>query len=339
MDRRRFLRGSIAAVGAGVLASDRPGVAADVPVGGDRRKPAGGDGEQQPAPSTRSGEPKAPTRGDEKLTVYAFESNIWVRINEEPFTCYRAGQGQKYPYFFPVLGPATGASMTEESGEQFPHHRSLFLGCDRVNGANFWQEGLDRGQIVSRRPQVESTADKVVIADRCDWKVPGASPVIEDDRRYLIRIPRTGWRELDAEVRLTALTDVHIAQTNHSLFSIRAARTITPASGGVLVNSAGQSGGKGTFGQKAAWCCFSGTRLGRAETIVLMDHPRNPWSPCPWFTRDYGFMSPTPFFWMEDGWRLPKDKSVVLRYRVLVMASGVDAGEITKRYEAFAAEG
>lgn len=319
VNRRDLLRTAIAA--AGICAVTGPSDAA-----------------RQAAPATGPADRPSANGGPGRLSAYAFESNVWVRVDEQPFTCYRAAKDQKYPYFFPVIGPSTGALMTDEAGGQFPHHRSVFLGCDRVNGANFWQEGLERGQIVSDGPKLESaTPERVVITDHCRWMQPGRAPVIDDRRSYAIGIPQAGRRLLDADITLTALTDIHIGTTNHSFFSIRAARSISPAGGGTLVNSTGQSGEKDTFGQKAAWCCFSGTRLGHAESIVLMDHPGNPWSPCPWFTRDYGFMSPTPFYWFKEGWRLAKGQSVRVRYRVAVLPTAADAREIVSLYDAFAA--
>jgi hypothetical protein len=77
-----------------------------------------------------------------------------------------------------------------------------------------------------------------------------------------------------------------------------------------------------TFGKPSAWCDFSGRRESIrgdvVEGIAILDHPKNPWSPCPWFTRDYGFMSPTPFNFIEKPWELPTGKSVTLRYRVVL---------------------
>jgi hypothetical protein len=51
-----------------------------------------------------------------------------------------------------------------------------------------------------------------------------------------------------------------------------------------------------------------------------MAHPENPWSPCPWFTRDYGFISPTPFNFRNQVWNLPAGEQVRLRYRVVLFA-------------------
>lgn len=279
--------------------------------------------------------PAAPT-----FEAYQFESQIWVRIDGRMFTCYRAGAAQKYPYFYPLIGAASGASMTEESSEPWPHHRSLFLGCDRVNGANYWQEGLDRGRIASRGPRIETKqADRVVIADHCDWTPPGKPPVIEDVRRFTLTAPDAACRLIDADITITAREDIAIAKTNHSFFSLRAARDLAPAGGGALFNSAGQEGEKATFGEKAAWCAFRGRRCGVPETIVLMDHPRNPWSPCPWFTRDYGMISPTPFYWLENGWNLPAGKSIRIRHRVAALSGDGEASVIGRLYEEFARAG
>ena len=54
----------------------------------------------------------------------------------------------------------------------------------------------------------------------------------------------------------------------------------------------------------------------------LLQHPSNPWYPSPWFTRDYGFMSPTPMYWPENDKETLMKKGTVLnlRYRVLVHA-------------------
>ncbi len=271
------------------------------------------------------------------LSTCVFGPWVWCRVGGQPFTCYRATTAQKYPYFYPVLGPATGLPMTEEAGELYPHHRSLFLGCDRVNGGNYWQEGLDRGQIVSRGPSATISGRTIVIEDECDWRLPGNDPIIQDRRRWTLSAPSADQRIIDADITLQALAGIQVAQTNHSLFAIRAAAGLTPAGGGQLLDSEGRSGEKATFGQTASWCGFQGNRLGQIESLVLMDHPRNPWSPCRWFTRDYGFASPTPFNWLgAEGWKLPKGESVRLRYRVVVAAGPVDRNALRTQYDAFA---
>jgi hypothetical protein len=318
--RRRFLKQAAAAVTASLAATG-----ASAQQGGA-------------APSGQAaGSPQPPA--DQKLSAYKFESNVWVRINDRVFTCYRSDPTQKYPYFYPVFGPVTGLPMTEETALPWPHHRSLFLGLDRVNGANFWQEGIDRGQIVSRGCSVEhESPERIVLTEICDWRKPGEPPVITDRRTWTITAPSAGERIIEADIQLEAVTDVHVTKTNHSLFAIRVAAELAPTGGGMLVDSAGRVGEQATFGQVAAWCGFQGRRHGQEEAIVLLDHPNNPWSPSRWFTRDYGNISPTPFNWLGDeGWRLPNGQSIRLRYQVLVMSGPIEPDTVNARHKRFAA--
>ena len=257
----------------------------------------------------------------------------------EPSPVYRADTAQKYPYFYPVIGPGSGLPMTDETCEPYPHHRSLYLGCDRVNGGNYWQDELDRGQIISRGPKLERAKGKaIVIVDQCEWRQPDKEPIMEDSRKFTLTIPSPDVRLIDADVTLTARVEIHIAKTNHSFFSIRAARDMATVGGGRMLDAEGRVGEKATFGQSAPWCGFEATRLGVPESIVLMHHPGNPWPDAKWFTRDYGFLSPTPFEWVGDkGWTLATGKSIRVRYRVAAMKGLIDSTRVNEFYKDFSA--
>ena len=312
IDRRGLLKGAAAIAGAWALVG--------------RHKAAG------------AAEPASRAAEETGVTSYDFGSCIWVRVEGRVFTCYRAEATQKYPCFYPVIGPASGLPMTDETALPYPHHRSLFLGCDHVNGGNYWQEALARGQIASRGPKTEKTGnDRAVITDQCDWRQPGQPTIIQDSRQFTITAPSADCRIIDADITLTAKADINITKTNHSFFSLRAARELAPLGGGTLVNANGQTGEKETFGQVARWCGYYGTRLGVAESIVLMDHPGNPFPRRPWFTRDYGFISPTPFYWLdEQGWRLPAGQSIRVRYRVVASKGKIAADEMNQLHTEWA---
>jgi hypothetical protein len=260
-----------------------------------------------------------------------------IRVNEQTFTAYRFNDGQKYPYFFPVNGPISGLSVTTESSLPYPHHRSLFFGCDKVNGNNFWQEGNELGQIVSLGPTlVKNGPDTLHLQDRCEWRRPGQAPVILDQRDYYIMAPTPTLRIIDVNVVLTAMTDIKIEKTNHALFAARMAPELAVKSNGVLINSVGALAEKGTFGIKSAWCDYSGSRFGISEGLAIFDSPKNPWYPCTWFTRDYGFFSPTPMEWLDqDGYRLAKGKKLSLQYRVIVHAGNHLQADIAALFDAW----
>lgn len=269
-----------------------------------------------------------------ELSATIQDDMVIVRIDDATFTCYRFGEGQKYPYFYPVNGPLNGLSVTTESSLPYPHHRSLYFGCDRVNGGNYWQEGNDRGQIVSQGPEIVSAGpDRVVIHDTCRWLQPGEAPIIRDSREITVTVPDGNTRLIDFIITLEPLTDITILKTNHSLFSARMTPALSVNSGGVLVNANGGADEKGTAGINSAWCDYSGARFGAIEGLAIFDHPANKWYPNKWFTRDYGFFSPTSLYWIgEEGVTFPAGEPVTFRYRVVVHAGNADDADIAGRY-------
>ncbi|MHC1767788.1 MAG: DUF6807 family protein [Verrucomicrobiia bacterium] len=284
---------------------------------------------------------KHPPPEGEQLTHYQLGPQIWLRWDNAPLTCYRAQPKQKYPYLYPLSGPVSGLSLTSETALPWPHHRSLFFACDRVNGGNYWQEDLERGQIISSGPRVvESAKTSAVIVDQCEWAVPGQPVQMKDRRKFTVAVPSPRLRLIDAEIEWIAEADVTVQKTNHALYSIRAATDISPWGGGTLVSSEGRTGEKNTFGKPARWCAFYGKRApeksGPVEGIALMDHPSNPWSPCPWFTRDYGFISPMPFQWIEEPWKLAAGKTARLKYRVVLFAGEPQEAGIENLYRSWA---
>lgn len=265
-------------------------------------------------------------------------SRIDVTVDGAFFTSYRFSAEEKYPFLFPVNGPS-GASVTSMRNGQYPHHSSLFFGCDKVNGGNYWQEGLERGRIASRGATFEKGADgAIVIRDECDWIRPDAPQPFRDARRITISAPSKTLRRIDVEIRMEALEDVTIEKTNHSFFSARMDPDLSAAFGGTMANAEGDAGEKDTFGKASPWMACHGRRgADRTEGLAILQHPANPGFPSPWFTRDYGFFSPTPMFWPADGksTRIAKGETMTIRYRVLVFAGEPAAAGIEAAFESY----
>jgi hypothetical protein len=256
-----------------------------------------------------------------KITAVKTGSKISVTIGNKFFTNYIFSDDEKYPFFYPVNGPVSGGSVTSMRNANYPHHSSLFFGSDLVNGGNYWQEGLERGRIISVNAQIlKQGGDTVVITDECIWSRPGAISPIKDTRTYTITAPSESLSQIDVEIRMETLMDVTIKKTNHSLFSARMAADLAVTNGGSMINAEGNSGEKETFGKNSPWMDFYGKRGNTVEGLAIFQHPSNPWYPSPWFTRDYGFMSPTPMYWPDNGKEtfMKKGTLLTLRYRVLV---------------------
>ncbi len=273
-----------------------------------------------------------------KINAVKVGSKINVTIDGKYFTSYIFSSDEKYPFFYPVNGPMSGGSVTSMRNGEYPHHSSLFFGCDQVNGGNYWQEGLERGRIISVNAEIlKEGGDSVVISDECIWSRPGAVSPVKDKRIFTITAPSATMRQIDAELTLDMLMDVHIKKTNHSLFSVRMAADLSVKNGGTMVNAAGDSGEKDTFGKSSPWMDYCGKRGDFIEGIAILQHPSNPWYPSPWFTRDYGFFSPTPMYWPfgDKETFVKKGESLLLRYRVLVHGGTTAEAKIAEQFEQY----
>ena len=275
-----------------------------------------------------------------KVSATRIGDRIDITINDKFFTSYIFAENDKYPFFYPVNGPSN-ASVTSIRNANYPHHSSLFFGCDKVNGGNYWQEGIERGQITSLKANiVESGGDKVIIENECIWHRIDADAPIKDKRIITVSSPEEGIYQLDFDITMYMLMDVKIEKTNHSLFSVRMDPDLAVISGGTMINAEGQKGEKETFGESSAWIDFHGDRFGEKEGIAILQHPSNKWYPSPWFTRDYGFISPTPMYWPENDEYtfIPKDDSIKLRYRVIVHTGDHLEANISGNFEKYTSQ-
>jgi hypothetical protein len=273
-----------------------------------------------------------------KINAVKVGSKINVTIDGKYFTSYIFSEDEKYPFFFPVNGPVSGGSVTSMRNAIWPHHSSLFFGCDQVNGGNYWQEGLERGRIISVNAQIlKEGGDTVIITDECIWSRPGALSPVKDLRKFTITAPSATMTQIDAEITMEMLIDVHIKKTNHSLFSARMAADLSVSNGGTMINAEGEKGEKDTFGKNSPWIDYYGKRGNAIEGLAIMQHPSNPWYPSPWFTRDYGFISPTPMYWPQNGEEtfMQKGATLLLRYRVLVHSGTSTEANITGEFERY----
>ncbi|MEI7420573.1 MAG: PmoA family protein [Prolixibacteraceae bacterium] len=273
-----------------------------------------------------------------KITAVKVGSKISVTIDGKFFTSYIFSSDEKYPFFYPVNGPLSGGSVTSMRNGEYPHHSSLFFGCDQVNGGNYWQEGLERGRIISSNAEIlKEGGDTVVISDECIWSRPGAVSPVKDTRKFTITAPSAKIYQMDVEITMVTLIDVHIKKTNHSLFSARMAADLSVKCGGTMINAEGETAEKGTFGKNSPWMDYYGKRGENIEGLAILQHPSNPWFPSPWFTRDYGFFSPTPMYWPQQGEEtfLKKGETLLLRYRVLVHGGTTAEAKIAEAFKQY----
>ena len=272
------------------------------------------------------------------LTSYLNGGQVLFRWNNTVIAAYRANPIQKYPYFSNLAGPVSGLSLTTESSEPHPHHRGVWLGCEPLCGGDYWRDGgLEEGQIRSIGLSVtKKSSTSAELNNRCQWIRRDAPSPFIDERRIEFTVLNSRVHLIDFDINLTALQNIRISKAKHSFFAIRVSPDLAPIGGGTLMNSAQGIAEAGTFGQPASWCGFYGRRALRpdvVEGVAVMDHPDNPWTPCPWFTRDYGHLSPSPFNFLETPWEIAESKSIRLRYRVVLHAGDPQEAELDRIYK------
>jgi hypothetical protein len=337
MKRRNFFKTSLMSLGALSVGSQR--LFADRPV-------------------PRTGDP-----ADHHMTAYIYDSensSVWVRWNNQVLTCYRAEAYQKYPYFYPLRALKSGLSLTAETAQPWPHHRSVFFGLDRVNGSNFWQNNPYLDRIVSKKLELgECNENSAEILNECHWipfrgdrnsadknQIPiQGEPIIADKRRFIITMVDEGTYTLDSYFELTAMTEVVCNKTNHGFFGVRIEPDFSVDKGGVLLNSEGQQTQANTLNKPARWVTTYGKRYGREDSLIeglaIMSPPykRAPFDRSLWFTRDYGNFSPMPFdaFEQDEKFIMPKGDVLRLAYRIVAFTGTPTTAFLNKQWDEFAA--
>ena len=283
------------------------------------------------------------------LTAYIYDSQnsaVWIRWKNQILSCYRAEAFQKYPYFYPLRALKSGLSLTTETAQPWPHHRSVFFGLDRVNGRNYWQNNPDRDRIVSKKLELGECTEKTAeIVNECLWTPFEGEPVIADKRRFLLTILNDETYTLDSYIEMTALTEVVVEKTNHGFFGVRLDSDLSVDGGGVLLNSEGQQTQANTIGKPARWVTSYGKRYGRddglVEGLAIMSPPykRAPFDRNIWFTRDYGNFSPMPFDAFAPGERfvMPKNDTLRLAYRIVAYTGIPTIAFLNAQWDEFAA--
>lgn len=295
--------------------------------------------EQDPVNDWRHPANNGPDPAAKGLTAYLDHGNLFVRYENKALLNYRAYQTLKYPYFEPMNGPLSGLPLTTESSLPYPHHRGLWLGCQPLDGGDYWgATNINTGHISSVDLKlIEDGKDGIVsFSDYCKWIREGADSPFEDRRMFKVHSVEKNIRILDCQLSITALKDISIGRAKHSFFALRCAPDIAPTYGGTLMNSEGGIGAEGTYGKPTRWCTYFGPRSFNPkiiEGIAVMNHPKNFGGKTLWLTRDYGHLSPQPFMFNKEPFRISKGETLELRYRIVLYAGTPKEAKLEALYE------
>lgn len=249
---------------------------------------------------------------------------------------YLAGGSAGSPHLATLCGPS-GRNMVEDSPVDHLHHRGVWWGHGDINGVDYYL-GLPVGAPLARpspvgRGRIEHVGWQSIVDDaprfgfveELAWRDPSGTVVLAEQRSVLLHLVDGDHYTVDLDSTYTAQVEVAFGDTKEAaLPGIRVAEVLTVAVGGTMINSRGQTGELGTFGQPAEWLDISGERstiymgMRAVEGIACLDHPDNPGHPNRWFTRGYGPVSPFPGHQFFDQRALGAGDQLRRRHRLVV---------------------
>lgn len=292
----------------------------------------------------------------------AFESDagqgsLRILIGGREALVYSYGTNWDLPHFYPVRSPS-GASMTVEKPDPYPHHRSFWFadtvqleGQRQVSFYNALYSG--RGDKQDPQPpfrdhirhvrltltDASPAEQKRELSAQLIWEMDdGKIPVLDETRRIIITALTNGEYFLDLEFTLVANYGAVTFQSDAVHYAwpfIRLNHEFNASAGGILVNSEGERGEADTNMKIARWVDFSRGSGATAEGLAMFSHPANE-SPHQWLTRDYGCFGPRRIA-AKSGkpFVLARGEKISTRVGVLVHRGDVQSGQVAARYQLY----
>ncbi len=227
-------------------------------------------------------------------------------------------------------------------GDVIPEGLELKSKVKGVTGVDFWSETPGHGRIVCLGGK--AGVDSGGFDSSNEWRTADGEKIMDEQRT--IELHDLGAAKLFVfDIQLTAgVVPITFGDTKEGSFGVRVAETMTEKKGGVLENADGKRTMKECWGQRSAWCDYSGPVDGKLVGVAIFDHPKNPHPAC-WHARDYGLMAANPFGRNRSGFpaakgrtdlvKLAKGESLKLRYGLLVHAGDAKEGKVAECYQKF----
>jgi hypothetical protein len=172
-------------------------------------------------------------------------------------------------------------------------HPGVWLAFGDINGQDFWR---NKGRIEHVRflQPPRATGGRLTFATECRLLAADGAALGSLSNRFTLIARSQAWLLVWEAEFLAGDAGLNFGDQEEMGFGARVATAITEQNGGVITSSAGLKTAKGTWGQPAEWCDYSGTVNGQRVGLTLMTDPAN-FRPSWWHNRDYGLMVANPF--------------------------------------------
>ncbi|MFT5131082.1 MAG: hypothetical protein ACI8W8_004717, partial [Rhodothermales bacterium] len=293
-----------------------------------------------------------------KVTLAKSADKLRVAIDGKPFTEVRLS-GFSNPILYPIAN-ASGTNLMRDwpiredgrAGEEkdHPHHKSLFVGHQGINGTDFWHEDRANCGTIEHQRLIETRSgkDRALARSYNVWKDKAGKTILSDTRELQFGVV-DGVRYIDLELNLHASHgDVTFEEFKDGFIGLRTHPHLRldakPSKGvnevfGKAENNEGITGGD-IWGKRADWVHYHGEVEGKPAGIAILSHPENPRNPSWWHARGYGLVSVNPFGPKKSGadgaYELANGSSLTLRYRFLFHDQ--ESAKIADQYARYAAE-
>lgn len=251
------------------------------------------------------------------------------------------GPAYPRPFFYPLLGPASGQSLTRMGHPGAPdhdHHRSIWFAHADVQGVNFWADRTPARVTQKQWLAYQDGEDEAAMAVLLGWNDGHDPKDLMEQTLIAAMKPGEGgetFLELQSTFKPTA-AQLELGKSNFGFLAVRVAKAISAFfGGGTLTGSEGGTGEQALFAKPARWIDYSGEQPGgHAEGISFFDHPANPGHPNAWHVREDGWIGAAPG--LAAPIMITRDKPLTLRYLLHAHRGMVEATRANDVFAAFA---
>jgi hypothetical protein len=291
-------------------------------------------------------------------------------IGDEIVARYHA-QGFAKPIFWPLNAPG-GVPLTrnypppEGQAKDHPHQKSAWFchgdviaeGVELkekikgVEGVDFWSEAKGHGKIVHVKFGPSRPPDGWVFSVFNEWQTGDGTKIMDEySRIWLYHLGKARLIVVNIDLH-ASVCPITFGDTKEGCFGIRindvinaeVAKKGKEAGKGKIQNADGKIGEKECWGQRSAWCDYSGPIDGKVVGLAIFDDPKN--LPACWHVRGYGLMAANPFGrdkhakfpgvkGNNDLVKLKKGEHLHLRYGMLLHTGDAVSGEVAEHYKRF----